>query len=147
MTPTWNRGIGVLLFNTVEENSIENCSDGILLNANNSKLDVEWPRAIGNILRRNTAVGSRGNGIVLNGSSPVRPASVWGTVAEFNMLRDQPTGVSAAEATLGTVVRRNLIYVWDSWLLSRERKGLDLRGEGTAQEFNNLEGSRGEGLR
>jgi len=138
MPPTWNRGIGILLFNTVEENQVENAQDGIFLNSNNGKAPVEWPRAIGNILRRNTAAGSRGFGIrATSGASS--PLSVTGTVVEFNVVRDQPVGISLAEGTNAGVVRRNIIYVWDAFLLQQNPVGVQVLGDNSKAAENDAE--------
>lgn len=148
MPNTWNRGIGVLLFNTVEENNMEECSHGIMLNANNGNQPVEWPRALGNIFRRNTAAGSRFSGIHLAGQVPEgTQASTLGTVIEFNVLRDQPSGITGTSGAEQTLVRRNLIYVWDKTLLDAGASSLNLKGAGTVTEHNSMEGPTGDTLK
>jgi hypothetical protein len=77
-----------------------------------------------------------------SGSSPA-PA-VTGTIIEFNQLKDQPVGISAGESTQDTLVRRNLIYVWNPYLLDHKSVGLRLAGANVTAEFNDVEGPRGE---
>ena len=144
MPPAWNRGIGPLLFNTVEENQVEDSSEGIMLSAQGGEEPVEWPRAVGNLIRRNTATGSRFCGIQLSGVGPRPAASVQGNVVEFNVLRDQPVGISAGPATQGTIIRRNHVYVWNPYLLDHNPTGLQLLGSDIFTEHNNIEGPHGE---
>lgn len=144
MPPTWNRGIGPLLFNTVEENHVEESSEGIMLAAHGGQEPVEWPRALGNVIRRNTAVKSRFCGIQLSGVGPRPVAPVQGNIVEFNVLRDQPVGISASPATQGTLVRRNHVYVWDPYLLDHRPTGLELLGADMTTEHNNVEGPHGD---
>jgi len=145
MTATWNAGIGVLLFNTVEYNWIENTSDGILLYSDNGGKPIEWPRAIGNVIRHNTMIKSRFNGINISGTlSEDKNPSILGTIAEFNFCRDQRTGISLNEAVRGAVVRRNLIYFWEAYLLDGKSIGLNFKGKGIVEESNNVEGPVGE---
>lgn len=145
MPATWNRGIGVLLFNTVEYNWAETTGDGVLLYADNQGKPVEWPRAIGNIIRHNTMVGSRFSGINITGSlSEDGNPSVWGTIVEFNFCRDQRRGIALDSGVLGAIIRRNLIYFWDPALLDGKSVGLWLEGRGIIEGDNNVEGPMGE---
>lgn len=119
MKNTWNRGVGVCWFNEVVGNRLEECADGILLTSGESvAVASNWPRCLGNVIRHNTALRSRFNG--LNLTSRVRgeaPAEhcLQGTIAEFNVLRDQRTGVLAGGANRGVLLRRNHVYFWAPW--------------------------------
>lgn len=146
MPPTWNRGIGVLLFNTVEHNWMEATSDGVLLYADNQGQPVEWPRAIGNIIRNNTIVNSRFNGINIVGSiSGDGNPSVLGTIVELNFSRDQRTGIAINKGVRGAIIRRNHIYFWNPILLDGKSVGLHLEGRDiVVEDTNNIEGPVGE---
>jgi hypothetical protein len=144
MPPTWNRGIGPLWFNTVEENMIVNCAEGIVVNANNNKEPVQWPRAAGTVVRRNTIEECRFEGITCRTSGSSSAPAVAGTIVEFNQLRDQPAGICAGKETQDTLIRRNLIYVWNPYLLDHKPVGLRVEGVRVTAEANDVEGSRGE---
>lgn len=144
MPPTWNRGIGPLWFNTVEENMIVNCADGIVVNVNNGKEPVHWPRAAGTLLRRNTVEGCRFEGIACKTSNASPAPAVEGTVVEFNQLKDQPVGICVGKDTRDTLIRRNLIYIWNPYVLDHKPVGLRLDGANVTVEANDVEGPHGE---
>jgi hypothetical protein len=143
MPPTWNRGIGALLFNTIEENHIEQASNGIFLLANNRELPVEWPRAVGTVLRRNTIVNSRFEGMRVTAAGSDASPAVAGTVVEFNVVRDQHVGISTAATVRGAAVRRNHLYFWDEEYLEDEPTALRLLGPDTVESQNTVEGPNG----
>ncbi len=146
MPASWNRGIGVLLFNIVEYNWVETTSEGVLLYVDNGGQPVEWPRAIGNIIRHNTMVNSRFNGInVAGGANSDGNPSVLGTIVEFNFCRDQRTGIAMNPSVRGAIIRRNLLYFWDPHLLDGKSVGLRLQGKDIiVEDTNNVEGPAGE---
>jgi len=145
MPANWNRGIGVLFFNTVEYNWLETTSDGVHLYADNQGKPVEWPRAIGNTIRHNTIIGSRFNGINIAGSvSDDGNPSVLGTIVEFNFSRDQRTGIAVNPGVRAAIIRRNLIYFWDPTLLDGKSVGLRMEGRDVVEGENNVEGPVGE---
>ncbi|MBC7326842.1 right-handed parallel beta-helix repeat-containing protein [bacterium] len=146
MPASWNRGIGVLLFNTVEYNWIENTSDGILLYSDNGNMPVEWPRALGTVIRHNTVVNSRFNAINITGTlSEDKNPSILGTVIEFNFCRDQRTGIALNPGVRGALIRRNLFYFWNPILLDGNSVGMYLGGKDVVVEnTNNIEGPIGE---
>ena len=117
MPRTWNRGISPLFWNVAEGNRAEECSAGALVTSGDEGgLPVEFPRALGNVLRFNSFVRSRTDGVVLTGGGAAgtkgRSASVVGTVVEFNVVRDAGTAYHAGGGSDVTVFRRNHAYFW-----------------------------------
>lgn len=118
MPRTWNRGISPLFWNLAEGNRTDECSDGALVTSGDAgNLPIEFPRALGNVLRHNSFIRSRGNGVVIASRKPDfngldRSASIVGTVVEFNVVRDAPVAYHAGEGCDEVVLRRNHAYAW-----------------------------------
>ena len=118
MPRTWNRGISPLFWNLVEGNRTDECSAGALVTSGDEgRLPIEFPRALGNVLRHNSFVRSRTDGVVLTSrKAPAgvvdTAASVTGTVVEFNVVRDAATAYHAGQSCDATVFRRNHAYFW-----------------------------------
>lgn len=122
MPATWNRGIGPLYFNHVEGTRCDQTSCGILLiSGERHGMAVEFPRALGNVLRHNSMIASRTDGLLVTGAGRPLPGqtdgdraspAVLGTIAEFNLVRDAVTGYRAAAGAAATLLRRNLAYFW-----------------------------------
>jgi hypothetical protein len=118
MPRTWNRGISPLFWNLAEGNRTDTCSDGALVTSGDAPgLPVEFPRALGTVLRHNSFVQSRQNGVIVTSRKAGagvadRSASVVGTVVEFNVVRDAPVAYHVAESADGVVLRRNHAYAW-----------------------------------
>ena len=65
MPRTWNRGISPLFWNVAEGNRAEECSAGALVTSGDAAaLPVEFPRALGNVLRHNSLIRNRSDGVV-----------------------------------------------------------------------------------
>jgi hypothetical protein len=117
MPATWNRGIGPLYFNHVEGTTCDQTSAGILLiSGERQALAAEFPRCLGNVLRHNSMVTSRTDGLLVTGgrgpaAEGVSP-TVLGTIAEFNLARDAVSGYRVAPSSDATLLRRNLAYFW-----------------------------------
>lgn len=106
MPRTWNRGISPLFWNVAEGNRAEECSVGALVTSGDAPgLPVEFPRALGNVLRHNSFIRNRTDGVTVN-------ASAAGTIAEFNVVRDALVGYRNAAQADATVFRRNHAYFW-----------------------------------
>ncbi len=120
MPNTWNRGVGIMWYNDIDGNRVEDCSAGILLVAYNQAHPAAWPICLGTRIRHNTTVNSRMKAINLASRHP-RPEDapgerpIVGTVCEFNVLRDQAVGVSVPEVARSTKLRRNHLYFWYGW--------------------------------
>lgn len=115
MPRTWNRGISPLFWNLAEGNRTEECSAGALVTSGDSPtLPVEFPRALGNVLRHNSFVRSRTDGVVINGRkvSVDTSASIVGTIVEFNVVRDAAVAYHAANSCDGVVFRRDHAHFW-----------------------------------
>jgi hypothetical protein len=117
MPQTWNRGIGPLYFNHIEGTRCDETSCGALVVSGESpRLPVEFPRCLGNVLRHNSFIRSRTDGLLITGSRPAneqQPAAVvQGTIAEFNVVRDALTGYHVAQSAQATLFRRNHAYFW-----------------------------------
>lgn len=110
MPRTWNRGIGPLYYNLVEGNSFDHTALGMQLNIN-AEAAADWPLAVGNIFRSNSANNSRTAAFSAAVSGEGERLCL-GTVAEFNMVRDQAVGFQAGKGTAGTILRRNHLYFW-----------------------------------
>ena len=118
MPRTWNRGISPLFWNVAEGNRVEECSAGALVTSGDSAtLPVEFPRALGNVLRHNSFIRSRTDGVVMVSRNPAKgisdtSASLAGTIVEFNVVRDAAVAYRAAASSDATVLRRNHAYFW-----------------------------------
>jgi hypothetical protein len=120
MPRAWNRGISPLFWNIAEGNRAEECSAGALVvSGDDPGLPVEFPRALGNVIRHNSFVRSRDDGVKLsNRATELAPGvrdtspSVAGTVVEFNVVRDASIGYHAAWGNDDAVLRRNHAYFW-----------------------------------
>ncbi|MCX7006982.1 MAG: hypothetical protein NTY53_06990, partial [Kiritimatiellaeota bacterium] len=152
MPRTWNRGISPLFWNVAEGNRVEECSAGALVTSGDSPtLPVEFPRALGNVLRHNSFIRSRTDGVVLTGRSPAKgvtdtSASVAGTIVEFNVVRDATTAYHAAASADATVLRRNHAYFWYPVNNSTNAPvafALDSTNTTCAIEQNSIEGIHG----
>ncbi|MGC3957516.1 MAG: hypothetical protein QM813_06015 [Verrucomicrobiota bacterium] len=154
MPRTWNRGIAPLFFNHVEGNRAEECSVGGYLSSGDAKdLPVEFPLALGNVLRHNSFIKSRADGVLLQGRGPVAGqagtvAAILGTVVEFNVVRDALVGYHASAGADGTVIRRNHAYFWYPVASTTQPTvGIQLDNpDGAASvELNSIEGKHGTG--
>lgn len=118
MPRTWNRGIAPLFFNHAEGNRSEECSAGAIVTSGDAPgLPIEFPRALGNVLRHNSFVRNRTEGVVLvsrqsDAAQGDTSPSVLGTLVEFNVVRDAPVAYHAARGSDGAVFRRNHAYFW-----------------------------------
>jgi hypothetical protein len=118
MPRTWNRGISPLFWNVAEGNRVDECSDGALITSGDAPdLPVEFPRALGNVLRHNSFIRSRGDGVVLTSrkgsdKTPDTAASIFGTIAEFNLVRDAQAAYRSGHSADAVVWRRNHAYFW-----------------------------------
>ena len=151
MPTTWNRGIGPLYFNHIEGTRCDETSCGALVTSGESpQLPVEFPRCLGNVLRHNSFVRNRTDGLLVTGSRPPdeqQPsAAILGTIAEFNVVRDALTGYHVASSAEATLLRRNHAYFW--YPVSFQpgpRVGFQLDNEkaAAALELNSVEGIHG----
>jgi len=145
MPQTWNRGIGPLSFNVCEGNLTEECSDGALVTSGDDpSIPIEFPRALGNVLRYNSFIRNRANGVNITSRRKGQgdtSASVVGTIVEFNMVRDAGIGYHVGEEADHMVLRRNHSYFWYPVLISSDPPvGFQLDRPGTyALEENNVE--------
>ena len=118
MPRTWNRGISPLFWNVAEGNRAEECSAGALVTSGDAaNLPVEFPRALGNVLRHNSFIRSRTSGVVLTSRNPAQgvtdtSASIAGTIVEFNVVRDAAVAYHNAASADASVLRRNHAYFW-----------------------------------
>lgn len=118
MPMTWNRGIGPLNFNHIEGTLSDETSCGIYLAAGNQgELPVEFPRCLGNVLRHNSMIRNRTDGLLINGRQPSGGAhsspSVLGTIAELNVVRDAQNAYHLTPGVDATLLRRNHAYFWN----------------------------------
>jgi hypothetical protein len=152
MPRTWNRGISPLFWNVVEGNRAEECSDGALVTSGDAAdLPIEFPRALGNVLRHNSFIRSRGDGLLLTsrkGRAGVNDtsASIAGTIVEFNVVRDAANGYHVGESCNATVMRRNHAYFWYPVSNAAREPAAFLINHGDTQiavEANTVEGRNG----
>jgi len=149
MPTTWNRGIGPFNFNLCEGNLVDECSDGALLTSGDApELLVEFPRAVGNVLRHNSFLRSRSNGVIITsrkrGEGEESP-SIVGTIVEFNVVRDSSIAYHVGSGSDFIVLRRNHAYFWYPVSPSAEDSvGFQFDVSGTyVLEQNSLEGTHG----
>ncbi|MFQ6097083.1 MAG: hypothetical protein ACE5O2_05090 [Armatimonadota bacterium] len=153
MPRTWNRGISPLFFNVIEGNRSDECSAGVLLTSGDfSQIPIEFPRALGNVIRHNSFVRQRTEGVIITSRKP-QPAegdvspSILGTIVEHNVVRDAPVAYRSAQNSDGVVFRRNHAYFW--YPVSNTSKPLvgfqvDRPGADVVIEANTVEGKVGE---
>lgn len=153
MPRTWNRGITPLFFNHVEGNRTDECSVGALVTSGDAgNLPIEFPRALGNLLRHNSLVRSRTDGVLVSGrparpESPDRSSAVCGTIVEFNVARDAQNGYRLGGGDC-SLVRRNHAYFWYPVAFGENKPAgvaVDYPGLTAAIEWNSVEGIHGTG--
>ncbi|MBU0606358.1 MAG: hypothetical protein KKI08_00675 [Armatimonadetes bacterium] len=116
MPRTWNRGLSPLFFNLIEGNRTDECSAGALVTSGEApNLPVEFPRALGNVLRHNSFIRNRTEGVIITArdikAGDTSPA-IEGTVTEFNVVRDAPVGYHSGLQSDYALFRRNHAYFW-----------------------------------
>ena len=152
MHPTWNRGIGPLYFNHIEGTRCDETSCGALVTSGEMhNLPVEFPRCLGNVLRHNSFVRNRTDGLLVTGNRPAgeqQPATtILGTIAEFNMVRDALVGYHVAQSAEATLLRRDHAYFWYPVSLQpgpRVAFQLDREQSTAVLEQNSVEGIHGD---
>ena len=154
MPRTWNRGISPLFFNHVEGTRTDECSAGALVTSGDSAgLPIEFPRALGNVLRHNSFLRSRTDGVIIvsrkgEAAQGDTSPSILGTVVEFNVVRDAPVAYHAASGADGVVFRRDHAYFWYPVNTSPEPPvafQVDTPDATAAIEQNSVEGKTGTG--
>jgi hypothetical protein len=152
MPRSWNRGISPLFWNLAEGNRAEECSAGALVTSGDAaNLPIDFPRALGNVLRHNSFIRSRSDGVILSsrkgtGKAPDTAASIFGTIAEFNVVRDAVTAYHAAHSCDAVVWRRNHAYFWypvNNSLQPPVAFAVDDPKTTVASEANTIEGVNG----
>jgi hypothetical protein len=118
MPRTWNRGISPLFFNHIEGNRAVECSAGVLLTSgDDGKIPIEFPRALGNVIRNNSFDKNRTEGVIIvsrkgNAADGDTAPSILGTIVEFNVVRDAPIAYHSSHGSDGVLFRRNHAYFW-----------------------------------
>ncbi len=156
MPRTWNRGISPLFWNIAEGNRADECSAGALITSGDGVgLPIEFPRALGNVLRHNSFLRSRTEGVILSSRKAMgktesgdgdTAASIAGTIVEFNVVRDAVTAYRSANHSDAVVFRRNHAYFWYPVNLSTAPSvafRVDEPGRKVAIELNSIEGING----
>ena len=152
MPRQWNRGISPLFWNVCEGNRIEECSAGALVTSGDERsLPIEFPRALGNVLRHNSFIRCRTDGVIMASRGPVSgvrdtASSVTGTIVEFNVVRDAQVGYHAGNNSDAVVFRRNHAYFWYPVSLSTNPPvaiQVDKEDTTVAVELNSIEGIHG----
>ena len=155
MPTTWNRGIGPLYFNHIEATRCDETSCGALVTSGEmGQMPVEFPRCLGNVLRHNSFIRSRADGVLITGNRPAdehQPsAAIVGTIVEFNVVRDASAGYRVAQSAEATLLRRNHAYFWYPVNLDpgpRVAFQIDNDQAAVALEVNSVEGIHGTGDR
>ncbi len=88
-----------------------------MTSGDDGKLPIEFPRALGNVLRHNSFIRNRTDGVVLTSRATPQgvkdtSASIVGSIVEFNVVRDAMVAYHAAASSDATVLRRNHAYFW-----------------------------------
>lgn len=118
MPRTWNRGISPLFFNHIEGNYSHECSSGVLVTSGDyADIPIEFPRALGNVIRQNSFIRSRTDGVVItsrkgNAADGDSSPSILGTIVEFNVVRDATVAYHSGNGSDGVLFRRNHAYFW-----------------------------------
>lgn len=151
MPRTWNRGVSPLFFNTISGNRSDECSAGALVTSGDAgELPIEFPRALGNVLRHNSFLRNRTDGVIIS-SRDLKPGdtspSLVGTITEFNTVRDAPVAYHSGPQSDDALFRRNQAYFWypvnnstDPYVAFQ----VDRPGARVVIEDNTVEGKQGE---
>jgi hypothetical protein len=153
MPRTWNRGVSPLFWNTCEGNWIEECSAGALITSGDENgMPVEFPRALGNVLRHNSFIRCRTDGVLI--TSRATPSgvkdtsdSIVGTLVEFNTVRDARIAYHAGDCVDAVLFRRNHAYFWSPVDQSPEPSAafyVEHDDNTVVLDANTIEGTRGE---
>jgi hypothetical protein len=151
MPRTWNRGIGPLYFNHIEGTRCDETSCGALVTSGEmGQLPVEFPRCLGNVIRHNSFIKNRTNGVLITGNRPANEeaptAAILGTLVEFNVVRDALVGYHVAQSADASLLRRNHAYFWYP-MSARPAKPvafqIDDEKTQAAIELNSVEGIHG----
>jgi hypothetical protein len=115
-------------------------------------LPIEFPRALGNVLRHNSFVSSRGNGVNITSRKRTKTegdsaASIMGTIVEFNVVRDAPVAYHMGHGSSGSVLRRNHAYFWDAGITSPVAFQVDDQDAIYTVNANTVEGPSGNNTR
>ena len=118
MPLSWNRGIGPLYFNQVEGVRCDETNIGVTVLDDEFALPIEFPRGLGNVVRHNSLVRSRHDGVsvaVSNAAKEPQPAAAMqGTIVEYNVVRDAAACYHVGQSVDATMLRRNHAYAWGS---------------------------------
>ena len=153
MPRTWNRGFSPLFWNVAEGNRAEECSAGALVTSGESdRLPIDFPRALGNVIRHNSFIRNRTDGVVLTSrgspaGSPDAATAIAGTLVEFNVVRDATVAYHAASGSDATVFRRNHAYFWYPVNHSTNAPvafAVDVPASTVIMEQNSIEGIHGD---
>lgn len=153
MPRTWNRGISPLFFNHIEGNWTDECSAGVLVTSGDyPQMPVEFPRALGNVIRHNSFLRNRTDGVIIvsrkgEAARGDLSPSILGTIVEFNTVRDAPIAYHSSHGSNGVVFRRNHAYFWYPVGNSENPPvafQIDRLGADVAMEANVVEGKVGE---
>jgi len=149
MPRTWNRGIGPFNWNTCEGNYTEVCSTGMVLVATD-RMPIEWARALGNVVRHNSFVSSRFDGLYISSRNTKgqKGESIVGTIVEFNLVRDARRAFRTGMNVGVTLFRRNHVYFWTPVAPEEEPIAFHITNPDTPaliEDNNVIEGPHGTG--
>jgi hypothetical protein len=122
MPRTWDRGLSPCYWNLVEGNVSEEANAGInLASEDASGLPIHFPRLLGNVVRHNSFLRNRSEGVYLmgnlygpryNANKADTSPSLRGTLVEFNDIRDADVAFRVGLSCDTTLFRRNHGYFW-----------------------------------
>ncbi|MBD3183584.1 hypothetical protein GF312_14925 [Candidatus Poribacteria bacterium] len=153
MPRRWNRGISPLFFNHIEGNYSHECSAGALVTSGDyPDIPIEFPRALGNVIRQNSFIKSRNDGVIIvsrkgNAADGDTSPSILGTIVEFNVVRDAAIAYHSSNGSDGVLFRRNHAYFWYPVSNSDDPPiafQIDRAGADVIIEDNSVEGKVGE---
>lgn len=152
---SFNTGVGPGYFNEIQGNVVKNALHGISVTAGDFRTrtgPVGWPLSMGNIVRNNRVIGTRGWGIYtgtrkFKGEVDKMPGfSVMGNLIEENFVRDAIRAYGTDARSQSIVFRRNTAYFWRP--SNEQRAGLVLpperRGLTAFHEHNIFQGKAGQ---
>jgi len=116
------------------------------------RLPIDFPRALGNVIRHNSFIRNRTDGVVLTSrgspaGSPDAATAIAGTLVEFNVVRDATVAYHAASGSDATVFRRNHAYFWYPVNHSTNAPvafAVDVPASTVIMEQNSIEGIHGD---
>jgi hypothetical protein len=139
MPQMWNRGLAPSYFNTFESNRTQNTATGCLVSARTGgKLLVDFPLALGNVVRQNSLIDNRFHGVDVDGARGDEALNI-GSILEHNLVRNCEGAAFALRGGDHVVLRRNMAHFWRPPAADQPRAVFQFDSPGTWYLGDNVE--------